>query len=88
MVGNRQRLMTTHNYTGHVHDQHYVLEAAIADPNQEGDRFTMTAYGDRLKAGDFILLRQNGEKVRFQVEQIDYYCDPPDLWIAQLIKLN
>jgi hypothetical protein len=81
--------MATHNYTRYIQDDHYVLEAAIATPEGDrGDRFTMTAYGDRVRAGDFILLRQNGEKVRYQVEQIDYYCDQPDLWTALLTKLD
>ena len=80
--------MATHNYTRHIQDEHYVLEAAIADPDQGSDRFTMTAYGDRIQAGDYILIRQKSEKIRYQVEQIDYYCDSPDLWIAQLIKLD
>ena len=80
--------MTTHNYTRHVQDDHYVIEAAIAAPDDGCDRFTMTSYGDRVRAGDVILLRQNGEKVRYQVEQIDYYCDQPDLWTALLVKLD
>ena len=63
-----------------------MIEAAIATPDDGCDRFTMTSYGDRVRAGDFILLQQNGEKVRYQVEQIDYYYDPPDLWTALLVR--
>jgi hypothetical protein len=81
--------MATHNYTRQIQDDHYVIEAAIAAPeDNHRDRFTMTAYGTRIRAGDFILLRQNGERVRYQVEQIDYYCDQPDLWTALLVKLE
>jgi MioC protein len=71
----------THNYTRRVNGQHYVLEAA------EGDRWAMTAQGRGVKPGDYLLLQEEGRSVRYQVEQIAYYAEPPDMWVALLVKL-
>ncbi|MBD3881550.1 hypothetical protein IFO70_07265 [Phormidium tenue FACHB-886] len=80
--------MATHNYTRQIQGENYVIEALADEPLLEdgADRFTMTAYGGSIKTGDFILLQQQGKKVCYLVEQIDYYCDQPDLWIARLVR--
>jgi hypothetical protein len=70
----------THRYIRQVSGEHYAIEAV------EGDRFSMTAYGEGIKPGDYLLLTENSQIVRYQIEQIDYYADPPDLWVGLLIK--
>ncbi len=70
----------THCYTRQVSGEHYAIEAV------EGDRFSMTAYGEGVHSDDYILLTENLRSVRYKIEQIDYYADPPDLWVALLIK--
>lgn len=46
----------------------------------------MTAYGRGIKRGDLILLLYGKEKRRYRIEQIDYYANPSDLWIALLVR--
>jgi hypothetical protein len=70
----------THLYTRHVSGEHYVIEPV------EGDRFSITAYGRGVKSGDYLLLTQNSQLVRYQIEQVDYYSNPPDLWNGLLVK--
>lgn len=74
----------THNYTRRVPTQHYVIEA-IPDA-VESNRFYMTANGAGVKAEDYILLQDATGTVKYQVEQIDYYCGTPDYWVARLLK--
>jgi len=44
----------------------------------------MTAQCKGVKRGDWIILEDNGRSYRYQVEQIDYYSEPSDMWIALL----
>ncbi len=46
----------------------------------------MTAYGRGIKRGDLILLLHRKEKIRYRIEQIDYYASPSDLWVALLVR--
>ena len=72
----------THHYTRQVSGEHYAIEAV------KGDRFSMIAYGKGVQSDDYILLTENLRSVRYKVEQIDYYAEPPDLWVALLIKCS
>jgi hypothetical protein len=67
----------THNFTDQVEGVNYVLEAI------EGSRSQMTGYGKGIKPGDYIILTK--DKIRYRVEAIDYYTDPPNLWTAILL---
>ncbi|WP_331280993.1 hypothetical protein [Fischerella sp. PCC 9605] len=44
----------------------------------------MTAQRRGIKRGDWIILRDDRYSYRYQVEEIDYYAEPPDMWIALL----
>ncbi|QFS42994.1 hypothetical protein GXM_00467 [Nostoc sphaeroides CCNUC1] len=44
----------------------------------------MTGIGKGIKPRDRIVLRQGCESSQYQVEEIDYYSDPSDMWIALL----
>jgi hypothetical protein len=59
-----------------------VLEAVNGFPL----KYYMTAYGAGIRAGDFIVVSDRESSVTFTVENIDYYLDPPDLWIACLVQ--
>jgi hypothetical protein len=82
VVGDRESGLSmasrTHNYTRQRAGENYVIEPI------EGDRFSMTGYGAGIRPGDFILLQEESRSVRYRVEQIDYYADPLDLWMALL----
>ncbi|MEI2581633.1 hypothetical protein [Scytonema sp. PRP1] len=44
----------------------------------------MTGQGKGIKRGDYIILCNGSQSCRYQVEEIDYYSEPPDMWIALL----
>jgi MioC protein len=44
----------------------------------------MTAQKHGVNKGDRILLMQNSRTIEYRVEEIDYYSNPPDMWIALL----
>ena len=62
----------------------YILE--VADEDSEHKGFYMTGQGIGIKPGDHIILQDGPDNVRYRVESIDYYLDPPDMWLAFLVK--
>lgn len=69
----------THDYSQFLQGQEYVFE-----PLDQGLEGQMTAIGKGIKPLDFIILRCDSQLCRYQVEEIDYYTDPPDMWIGLL----
>lgn len=70
-----------HNYTSYKYGKDYAF-----DEIQDGSQAYMTAYGRGIKPGDYITIRREKVKIRYKVEQIDYYSSPSDLWIALLVR--
>jgi len=70
----------THNLTKQSQSVNYEFEQI------DGRRAQMTGYGKGIKPGDYILLAK--EEIRYQVEAIDYYSDPGNLWTALLFKCS
>ncbi|MEH2467373.1 hypothetical protein [Nostoc sp.] len=68
-----------HNYSQQVWGSDYVFECF-----NEGMIGYMTGVGKGIKPGDRIILRQGYESYQYQVEEIDYYCEPSDMWMALL----
>jgi hypothetical protein len=73
----------THDFTEFTSDRDYVFEKA--DDITKG---YITGQGKGIKPGDFILLRQGEDSCCYQVEQIDYYSDPPDMWMALVARVT
>jgi hypothetical protein len=48
----------------------------------------MSAYGAGIKAGDFIFIEDQILSMKFKVDSINYYLDPPDFWMASLTRYN
>ncbi|WP_257236967.1 hypothetical protein [Nostoc sp. 'Peltigera malacea cyanobiont' DB3992] len=48
----------------------------------------MTGVGKSVKACDRIILREGCESYQYQVEEIDYYSDPSDMWMALLKQVT
>ena len=69
----------THDYSQLIPGQEYVFEAL-----NQGLTGQMTGIGKGIKPLDYIILRCDSQLCRYQVEEIDYYTDPPDMWIALL----
>ncbi|MEH2459969.1 hypothetical protein [Nostoc sp.] len=69
----------THDYSQQVWGNDYVFERL-----NEGTAGYMTGIGKGIKPGDRIILREGSESYQYQVEEIDYYSDPSDMWMALL----
>lgn len=69
----------THYYTRYDAGVDYIFEPAIAD----GLGY-LTTQGGRVKRGDCIVLCDKANPHWYQVEEIDYYANPSDMWIAAL----
>jgi hypothetical protein len=79
----KPKLYKTYDYTDQVGNFNYVFE-----PIDNHTKGYMTGYGKGVKIGDRIILQDTDETYTYQVEQIDYYLDPPDMWIAQLKRIT
>jgi MioC protein len=75
---NSKRKPKTHDYRKLVAGQDYIFE-----PIEGGDQAYLTGQGKRVKRGDYLILSD-----RYQVEEIDYYANPPDMWIALLKRVT
>ncbi|HAA32465.1 MAG TPA: hypothetical protein DCE56_38160 [Cyanobacteria bacterium UBA8553] len=73
----------THDYTRTIKKQEYVFE-----PIDQGRRGYMTGYGTELKIGDYLILQDGLYCYRYQIEEIDYYSSPEDMWIASLDRVK
>ncbi|MEH2323948.1 MAG: hypothetical protein V7K32_10305 [Nostoc sp.] len=71
-----------HDYSQQLWGIDYVFEHL-----NEGIIGYMTGIGRGIKPCDRIILRQDCGSYQYQVEEIDYYSDPSDMWIALLKKL-
>lgn len=69
----------THDYSQQLCGSDYIFERV-----NEGTIGYMTGVGIGVKASDRIILRQGSESYQYQIEEIDYYSYPSDMWIALL----
>ena len=74
----------TYDYTGFVCGRDYVFEPV--DNNLK--KGYMTGYGKGIKCEDYIILRNGSDSDLYQVEDIDYYSEPSDMWMALLQKVT
>lgn len=74
-----KRRQKRHNYTQYDADVDYIFEPADAD----GFSY-LTSQGGNIRRGDYIVLGNNVNPVQYQVEAIDYYSNPSDMWLASL----
>lgn len=77
-----QRKQRVHDYSLFKSGQDYAFERI-----EKGMKGYMTGQCRDVKAGDYILLREESGLSQYQVEEIDYYLSPPDMWIALLKKI-
>lgn len=50
--------------------------------------YHMTAQCTGVKLGDYIEIVQAKRSIKYQVEYIDYYSEPSDMWIGVLNKVS
>lgn len=72
----------THDYTKYSERNNYIFE-----PTEGGNRGYLTGQGSGIKRGDYLILSDGSHCHRYQVEEIDYYSNPPDMWVASLKKI-
>jgi hypothetical protein len=74
-----QRLNKTHHYkvSNDCHNHVFV-------PKDGGIRAYMTEQGQGVEPGDYLILQKGSTSNRYQVDKINYYSSPPDMWIALL----
>ncbi|MBI1241702.1 hypothetical protein [Umezakia ovalisporum] len=58
----------------------------VFDLVNEGATGYMTAVG-KLRLGHRIILQVGSHSYVYQIEEINYYFDPPDIWIALLKQI-
>jgi hypothetical protein len=68
-----------HNYSHYRLGQDYVFESL--EGNKQG---YLKGYGGNIQRGDHLILKNGSEAIRYQVDEIEHYVDPPGLWIALL----
>ncbi len=69
----------THDYSQKILGSDYIFERL-----NEGMIGYMTGVGKDIKPCDRIILQEGSESYQYQVEEVDYYSDPSDMWIALL----
>ena len=73
-----------HHYLKTINSNSFALEPA----GENSLKFSMTGFGTDIKQGDFIVINDETSTTTYKVENIDYYLDPPDMWMALLIKCS
>ncbi|QUY42431.1 hypothetical protein HRE53_11445 [Acaryochloris sp. 'Moss Beach'] len=78
----RARKQRTHRYNQGQLGTEFFLETS-ADTSVS----YMTAQGPVVRPGDYIDIASPDGHLKFQVDEIEYYSDPADMWMAQLYPL-
>lgn len=73
----------TYDYTQYDCDYDYVFE--VAEKENYG---YMTSQKPGIKKGDYLILSNGSNKIEYQVEEIEYYSNPSDMWIALLKQVS
>ncbi|MCG8362147.1 MAG: hypothetical protein MJA27_02295 [Pseudanabaenales cyanobacterium] len=73
-----------HDFTQHEPGYDYILE--VADEESESKGFYMTGQRLGIKPQDNIILQHGSDTVQYRVASIEHYIDPPDMWLAFLVK--
>ena len=73
----------THDFSCLSEGLDYILE--VADSSELGQEYYLTRYGKGVKLYDYVILKHDSKIVRHVIKRIDYYSNPPDLWIALLV---
>jgi hypothetical protein len=79
----KQRRNKIYDYTQYLSGRDYVFEVS-----EDLTKAYMTAHGKKIKVGDRILIQKGDRIYHYDVEVIDYYSNPPDMWMACLIQIK
>lgn len=69
----------THYYTKYEDAHDHIFEL-----REGGIKAYMTGEGKGIQRGDYLILQENSHAEPYQVDKINYYSNPPDMWVAIL----
>ena len=75
----------THDYTRPEWEDAYIFE-----PLEHGGGGYITAQDGKVKPGDYLILPDAttaDKSCTYQVQEISYYSNPPDMWMALLHRV-
>lgn len=78
-----RRATKIHRYYSDDMGQGFIINKIEGKPGY----YYMTAYSVRVKPGDYIEIVQSNEILKYQVEYVDYYSEPSDMWIGVLHEI-
>lgn len=78
----KRPLKTFHHHPDDV-NQEFVIDSIEDKPGF----YQITAQGPRVKPGESIEIEQFGQYLTYQVDNIEYYTEPSDMWMAILHKI-
>jgi hypothetical protein len=79
----KPRKNRTYDYTDYVCGRDYVFEPIADKP----DSYYMTSQSKGIKPGDRIILQNASTAGFYEVEEIEYYSEPSDMWMALVKKV-
>lgn len=71
-------------YKTHRYHQGQLGTEFFLEPSADSRVSYMTAQGLAVRPGDYIDISGSDGHLKFQVDQIEYYSAPADMWMAQL----
>ncbi|MDZ8050965.1 MAG: hypothetical protein RMX68_023105 [Aulosira sp. ZfuVER01] len=83
ILNETQQKHKIHDYSQLMRGKDYIFET-----RQGGLGGYMTGTGKGIKPRDYIILQHGYQNYRYQVEEIDYYSNPSDMWIALLKQVR
>ncbi|MAG28133.1 hypothetical protein CMI47_21630 [Candidatus Pacearchaeota archaeon] len=70
--------MNTHDYSAREWGRNY----NILGTEDEGLSIRIAGWGGGISNNDYIILKNGNDTTRYQIENIEYKRDPPDMWFA------
>jgi hypothetical protein len=81
-ISKRGRKQKVHRYENSAMSSHFCLEPI---PDQGG--YYMTSCRSGVQCGDRIAIIEASDSFEYQVDEINFYSDPEDMWIAKLHRV-
>lgn len=69
--------MKTHDYTNRHWGHDYTFS-----PIDNGAKGELMGWGTGIEAGDYLIIQNGDGSTRYQVEEIEYFSNPKDMWKA------
>lgn len=71
----------THDLTKRMWGQDYAINEVI----KNGARLRLVIWSSKqIVVGDYLIIRNGGNTTRYQVDEVKYCADPPDMLFAKV----